>query len=208
MAECVTKAGLYLETLCGVEPNRRTGSPGNRDATGFFADTISRLGYEVDDTPFECLDHICHGVELTRGDESFSIHASPYTLGCDVQAELVAVSTVEELEASDCEGKLLLLQGELCSEQLMPKNFVFYNPKHPYSQALLSARPAVNEEEKQHQIILKGEVPSPVNPPSGCPFHPRCFSRSDDLPCEVDFPGETQLTDTHCVSCHLYSKDK
>ena len=55
---------------------------------------------------------------------------------------------------------------------------IFYNPKHPYTQALLSARPAVNEEEKQKQIILKGEVPSPVNPPSGCAFHPRCFSRT------------------------------
>jgi oligopeptide/dipeptide ABC transporter ATP-binding protein len=83
---------------------------------------------------------------------------------------------------------------------------IFYNPKHPYTQALLSARPAVNEEEKQQQIILKGEVPSPVNPPSGCPFHPRCFSRTSDLPCEIDFPQMIQLSDTHSVSCHLYTE--
>jgi aminopeptidase YwaD len=91
---------------------------------------MSRLDYHVDDTPFESLDHVCHSAELTHGDESFTIHSSPYTLGCDVQAELVAVSTIGELEASDCEGKLLLLRGDLCSEQLMPKNFVFYNPEH------------------------------------------------------------------------------
>ncbi len=83
---------------------------------------------------------------------------------------------------------------------------IFYDPKHPYTQALLSARPAVNEEEKQQQIILKGEVPSPVNPPSGCPFHPRCFSRRDDLPCEIDFPEMQKLSDTHFVSCHLFDE--
>ncbi len=84
---------------------------------------------------------------------------------------------------------------------------IFYNPKHPYTQALLSARPAVNEEEKQQQIILKGEVPSPANPPSGCPFNPRCFSKTDDMPCELDFPKMRQLSETRRVSCHLYDEN-
>ncbi|MBN2155342.1 MAG: ATP-binding cassette domain-containing protein [Candidatus Lokiarchaeota archaeon] len=84
---------------------------------------------------------------------------------------------------------------------------IFYNPKHPYSQALLSARPAVNQEEKQKQIILKGEVPSPVNPPSGCPFHPRCFARTDDMPCIEEFPSMIKLSDTHSVACHLYTEE-
>jgi oligopeptide/dipeptide ABC transporter ATP-binding protein len=85
---------------------------------------------------------------------------------------------------------------------------IFYNPKHPYTQALLSARPAVNQEEKQKQIILKGEVPSPVNPPSGCAFHPRCFSRTSDLPCDIDTPNLIKLSDTHEVACHLYHDGK
>jgi aminopeptidase YwaD len=125
-----SRARLYLETLCGVKPNRRTGSAGNREATDFFADTVRPYGYEIDATPFECLDYIAGRPELTHGEETFQVHVSPYSLGCDVLAELVTVSTPEELESTSCEGKILLMRGAICSEQLMPKNFVFYNPEH------------------------------------------------------------------------------
>lgn len=124
------KAHFYLKTLCDVKPNRRTGSSGNRVAADFFADTIRPHGYEIDATPFECLDHVCSGARLTNENNSYEVYASPYTLGCDVLAELVTVSTVEELESANCEGKILLMSGAICSEQLMPKNFVFYNPEH------------------------------------------------------------------------------
>jgi len=126
----VAKARLYLKTLCSVKPNRRTGSSGNREATDFFANTIRTYGYEIDMTPFECLDYICGGSVLTRGEEAFKTYVSPYSLGCDVLAELIAVSTIEELASTDYEGKILLMRGAICSEQLMPKNFSFYNPEH------------------------------------------------------------------------------
>jgi aminopeptidase YwaD len=125
-----TKAQFYLNTLCSVKPNRRTGSAGNRKATDFFADTISLFGYEIDAAPFECLDHTCGGAVLTHDEEAFEVYVSPYSLGCDVLAELVTVSTTEELESTNCEGKILLMRRTICSEQLMPKNFVFYNPEH------------------------------------------------------------------------------
>jgi oligopeptide/dipeptide ABC transporter ATP-binding protein len=51
---------------------------------------------------------------------------------------------------------------------------LYRNPKHPYTVSLLSAVPEPNPRPKKHRIVLKGEVPSPANPPSGCPFHPRC----------------------------------
>lgn len=124
------RARSYLDFLCTVKPSRRTGSPGNREATAFFAEVMRSLGFEVDDSPFECLDYVCDRAALTRGLEAFDIHVSPYSLGCDTVAELVAVSTVEELTNASCEGKLLLLRGAIASEQLMPKNFVFYNPEH------------------------------------------------------------------------------
>ena len=128
--DLAAKAQSYLETLCSVRPNRRTGSPDNREATDFFARTIGRHGYGIDTTPFPCLDYVCRGAALTHHEEAFEVHASPYSLGCDVQAELVAVSTLEELESTDCAGRILLLRGAICSEQLMPKGFVFYNPEH------------------------------------------------------------------------------
>lgn len=125
-----TKAKAYLRSLCNVKPNRRTGSAGNREATDFFADTIRSHGYEADVTPFTCLDYVCDSAALTQNEDIFDVYTSPYSLGCDAVAELVTVSTLEELERTDCEDKILLMRGDICGEQLMPKNFVFYNPEH------------------------------------------------------------------------------
>lgn len=58
-----------------------------------------------------------------------------------------------------------------------PTESLFQNPLHPYTQALLAAIPSVDKAARRERIILKGNVPSPINPPSGCPFHPRCFAR-------------------------------
>jgi dipeptide transport system ATP-binding protein len=54
------------------------------------------------------------------------------------------------------------------------RDIIFKDPKHPYTQALLSATPVADPEAKKNRIVLKGELPSPLNPPQGCPFHPRC----------------------------------
>ena len=124
------KAQSYLKTLCSVKPNRRMGSSGNQEATDFFANTIRLYGHEIDATPFKCLDYIRGDVLLAHADKAFEVYISPYSLGCDVLTEMITVSTMDELERTNCEGRILLLMGEICSEQLMPKNFVFYNPEH------------------------------------------------------------------------------
>lgn len=126
----VQRAKAYLNTLCAVKPHRRLGSPGNREATAFVEKALRSSGYEVEASLFDCLDYECRGVELTCCGAAFEAYASPYSLATDVLAEMVAVSTVDELERTTCEGKILLLRGEICSEQLAPKNYVFYNPEH------------------------------------------------------------------------------
>ena len=78
---------------------------------------------------------------------------------------------------------------------------IFTAPKHPYTQALLSAVPQLVEEERD-RIVLSGELPSPSNLPKGCKFHtrcPKCFER-----CSVDVPPSVKLSDTHFVKCFLY----
>jgi len=72
---------------------------------------------------------------------------------------------------------------------------------HPYSQALLSAVPIADpdEEEKRERIILKGEVPSPLHPPSGCCFHPRCFKAIPE--CEHEVPRLRDVGGRHEVAC-------
>jgi aminopeptidase YwaD len=124
------KAKTYLDILCSVKPNRRLGSQGNRTATEFFAEKMSSWGYQVDKSPFKCLDYESKEPTLIHKDLAFDVQISPYSLGCDVEAELVVASTIDELEKCECQNNLLLLKGEICSEQLMPKNFVFYNPDH------------------------------------------------------------------------------
>lgn len=138
------KAQEYLTTLCGIKPNRRTGSSGNREATRYFAETIGPFGYRADTTPFDCLDYSAGGASLTCGEQQFTVYQSPYSLPCDVTAPVVPVSTAEELESARCTDRILLLYEEICREQLMPKNFPFYNPEeHKRIYGMLEAeRPA------------------------------------------------------------------
>ncbi len=77
---------------------------------------------------FESLDYSYGEVALEHNNQSYEVFISPYSLGCDVVAELVSVTTAQELETKDFRGKLLLLSGDICAEQLMPKNFTFFNP--------------------------------------------------------------------------------
>ena len=85
--------------------------------------------------------------------------------------------------------------------ELAEANELFENPKHPYTQALLSAVPIPDPavERTRRLEIIEGEIPSPVNPPSGCVFHPRC-PLADDT-CRVDVPDTIDLGTGHLVAC-------
>lgn len=78
---------------------------------------------------------------------------------------------------------------------------LFSNPKHPYTEALMSAVPVPDPDYNVEEIILTGDVPSPVNPPSGCYFHPRC--RYVQEICKTDDPTYRDLGCEHFVTCHL-----
>jgi oligopeptide/dipeptide ABC transporter ATP-binding protein len=78
---------------------------------------------------------------------------------------------------------------------------LFTSPKHPYTEALLSAVPVPDPEFHRERIILKGDVPSPVNPPAGCRFHPRCpYAQAI---CSQQVPGLTDVGGGHFASCHF-----
>lgn len=79
---------------------------------------------------------------------------------------------------------------------------IYRDPKHPYTQALLSAIPVPDPKAKKQRILLKGDVPSPINPPPGCPFHTRCHYKIVDR-CKTEHPKLRELAPGHWVSCHL-----
>ena len=79
---------------------------------------------------------------------------------------------------------------------------LFTNPMHPYTKALISAALPSHPRDQHEEIILTGEVPSPLNPPSGCTFHPRCPFVLDR--CSSDIPEYLEINPGHKVSCHLY----
>lgn len=78
-------------------------------------------------------------------------------------------------------------------------NEIFENPKHPYTQALLSATPKLNHEERQERIKLTGELPSPLNPPKGCAFHARCRFATER--CRIEQPQLETYADGRKIAC-------
>ena len=80
---------------------------------------------------------------------------------------------------------------------------IFGTPRHPYTQALLAAIPRVRKEARQQRILLEGNVPSPISPPSGCPFHTRCFAKAGKI-CEERYPPYFQVEEQK-VACWNYS---
>ncbi|QRG69168.1 ABC transporter ATP-binding protein [Brevibacillus choshinensis] len=85
--------------------------------------------------------------------------------------------------------------------EIADKKSLFDSPQHPYTQALLSAIPVPDVNKKQERIILRGDVPSPINPPTGCRFHTRCPYAVER--CKTEAPALTSLHATHQVACHL-----
>ncbi|HEX2654666.1 MAG TPA: dipeptide ABC transporter ATP-binding protein [Xanthobacteraceae bacterium] len=86
--------------------------------------------------------------------------------------------------------------------EVAPKRQIFAAPKHPYTQALLSAVPVPEPGAARQRIILKGDVPSPINPPKGCRFHTRCPHVFDR--CRVEEPLLRPLADGQHAACHLH----
>ncbi|MGA2572762.1 MAG: oligopeptide/dipeptide ABC transporter ATP-binding protein [Candidatus Methanomethylicaceae archaeon] len=97
---------------------------------------------------------------------------------------------------------LVMYLGEIVESALTSE--LFDHPIHPYTKALMSAVPIPDPKRKMKIILLPGEVPSPVNPPSGCRFHPRCEYATSK--CSEEIPEMVQIDSDHFVSCHYFEK--
>jgi oligopeptide/dipeptide ABC transporter ATP-binding protein len=85
--------------------------------------------------------------------------------------------------------------------ELAEAKAILRSPRHPYTQALISAVPEVDPESKRQRILLPGDVPSPIHPPAGCPFHPRCPVA--EARCRTEAPELREVGANHLAACHL-----
>jgi oligopeptide/dipeptide ABC transporter ATP-binding protein len=137
-----------------------------------------------------------------------SIQAQIINLMMDLRAQLDLsmlfishdLSVVEHI----CDRIVVMYLGQVVeADETEP---IFDHPLHPYTQALLSAIPHVDREKKQEEMILEGEIPSPVDPPLGCRFHTRCAVKIGAV-CEDRHPELLQISETKHVRCHLYDQE-
>jgi oligopeptide/dipeptide ABC transporter ATP-binding protein len=78
---------------------------------------------------------------------------------------------------------------------------IIRQPQHPYTQALISAVPEVDPDSKRQRIVLPGDVPSPIHPPGGCPFHPRCPIA--EMECRTELQSLREVEKGHFAACRL-----
>jgi oligopeptide transport system ATP-binding protein len=147
--------------------------------------------------------------ELVVADEpvsalDVSIQAQILNLLKDLQSEfrLTYIFISHDLAVVDhfCDRVAVMYLGRII--EIAPKEELFSHPAHPYTQALIDAIPRVGTGKKRMQAALKGEVPSPIAPPSGCHFNPRCPKRHDG--CDRAYPPLVEIGPGHRVACQLY----
>ncbi|MBS4188692.1 dipeptide ABC transporter ATP-binding protein [Bacillus sp. FJAT-49705] len=166
-------------------------SGGQRQRIGIAKALMTKPKLIIADEPVSALD--------------VSIQAQVLNLMKDIQNEfqLTYIFIAHDLgvvrHISDRVGVMYL--GRLI--ELADSEELYENPKHPYTQALLSAVPIPDPDINRETILIQGELPSPANPPSGCAFHTRCAQFMDI--CNMTRPEEHNLNG-HYVACHLYNK--
>ena len=132
-----------------------------------------------------------------------SIQADILNLLNSLQKELgltfLFISHDLSVVAHTCDHVAVMYLGQIV--EIAPTRKLFSNTRHPYTRALLSAIPHLDPDAEKTAIKLEGEIPSPINPPSGCKFHTRCPHARDR--CKAEIPEWRQADDDHFVSCHF-----
>ena len=193
-----------------------------QDRTERSADLLKRVGLSPDMVsryPHEFSGGQRQRIVIARAlsvDPEFIVCDEP-TSALDVSVQAQIINLLEELQA-DLGLTYLLITHDLSVVEYIAdevavmylgkivergsREEIFSDPKHPYTRALLSAVPQTDPESELQKIKLPGDVPSPISPPEGCHFHPRCLERLSH--CSDAYPEETAFSTEHACSCYLH----
>jgi len=187
----------YLLDVCGLAPYHFRRYPhefsgGQRQRIGIARALALNPNFIVADEPISALD--------------VSIQAQIINLLEDLQKEFgltfLFISHDLSMVKHMSDWVAVMYLGVIA--EMAPKKDLYQNPLHPYSQALLSAVPVMDPTLKKERIILRGDVPSPANPPEGCRFNTRCHYAVER--CLLEIPALQEIAPDHFVSCHLVEK--
>jgi oligopeptide/dipeptide ABC transporter ATP-binding protein len=185
----------YLLEKVGLNPEQGRRYPhefsgGQRQRIGIARALALNPALIIGDEPVSALD--------------VSIQAQIINLLIDLQEEfrLSYIIIAHDLAVVEhiCDRIVVMYLGKIVETGTYQE--LYADPKHPYTQALLSAIPVPNPKSTQKRLVLKGDVPSPINPPAGCAFHPRCLYRMQH--CDKSVPELKDIGGRHRVACFLY----
>ena len=185
--DLLEKVGLSVESMTKF-PHEFSG--GQRQRIGIARALATNPKFIIGDEPVSALD--------------VSVQSQVLNLMQDLQEEFdltyLFISHDLSVVKHICDRVGVMYLGKLV--EIGHKGDIYKEPLHPYTQALLSAIPVTTFDKKREKIQLKGEPPSPSNPPTGCAFHTRCPKAFDR--CKVDRPELVQQKEGQYVACHLY----
>ena len=186
--ELLAKVGLRADAA-GRYPHEFSG--GQRQRVGIARALACRPQFIVCDEPISALD--------------VSIQAQIVNLLEDLQAaeDLTYLFISHDLKIVQhiCDRVAVMYLGRIV--ELAEARTLYRAPKHPYTQALLSAVPRIDPQARRDRIILQGDVPSPLDPPSGCAFHPRCPVKTKPTACSTERPKLRVLSNGSQAACHV-----
>jgi oligopeptide/dipeptide ABC transporter ATP-binding protein len=184
----LTKVGLRADAVARY-PHEFSG--GQRQRIGIARALAVQPKFIVCDEPISALD--------------VSIQAQIVNLLQDLQENerltYLFISHDLKIVQHICDRVAVMYLGKLV--ELAAAELVYASPRHPYTQALLSAVPVVDPKLERKRIILEGDVPSPTSPPAGCRFHPRCPVKDKPRACFDELPPLREIAPGHHAACHV-----
>ena len=208
---------LIVNKLCATKEERRDKINNLLDAVSISREYINRYPHEFSGGQRQRVaiaSALATDPKLVMCDEpvsalDVSVRAQVLNLLKDLQEQrkLTYIFVSHDMSVIEylCDRVAIMYLGKIV--EIGDKDAIFNDPKHPYTKALLSAVPKVNgEADSSKRIILEGDIPSPVDPPSGCVFRTRCKYATER--CAAVEPKMTDLGGGHCACCHLLDAEQ